>query len=119
MSESPRLQSTGRGRERRGAGLSSIRLLTSCGMVSLRRPKFKFDYKQSLCTAMAMNHAHWSTLFPRMHAAFLLQEEPRLPEGKGDCQLFKSLTMRLLTFIIQHDFKQEYSIFMGNYGFFL
>lgn len=68
---------------------------------------------------MAMNHAHWSTLFPRMHAAFLLQEEPRLPEGKGDCQLFKSLTMRLLTFIIQHDFKQEYSIFMGNYGFFL
>ena len=68
---------------------------------------------------MAMNHACWSVLFPQMHTASLLQEEPWLLEGKGDSQLFKSLAMHLLTFIIQHDFKQEYSIFMGNYGVFL
>lgn len=61
-----------------------------CGRVSLRRPKLKFDYKQSMHRAMAVNHSYWSVVFPKMHAASLLQKEPWLQRTKEAVSSLKS-----------------------------
>lgn len=68
-------------------------LLTSalCGRVSLRRPKLKFDYKQSRQRAMVMNHSYWSVLFPKMRAASLLRKEPWLQRTKEAVSSLKVL----------------------------